>query len=99
LRQSRIYLKIKHYKRLEQSDALESTISTLVSTWVAFDVPQSIFHCGSEATPATAAESGLFVLSSGCCKELKRDRVLPDRQHYYEHPSSYGQPESADRLP
>jgi hypothetical protein len=32
-------------------------------------------------------------------KVLFRHRVLPDRQHYYEHPSSYGQPESADRLP
>jgi hypothetical protein len=40
----------------------ESTISTFVSTCVAFGVRQSIFHCGSEATPATAAESGLFVL-------------------------------------
>ncbi len=43
-------------------NALESTISTFVSTWAAFGVPQSIFHCGSEATPATAAESCLFVL-------------------------------------
>ena len=43
-------------------DALESTISTFVSAWAAFGAPQSIFHCDSEATPATAAESGLFVL-------------------------------------
>jgi len=77
----------------------ENTISPFVSTWAAFGVRQSISHCGSEATPATAAESGLFVLWSAYCKGLKRDRVLPDRQRYYEHPSSYGQPESADRLP
>ncbi len=40
----------------------ESTISTFVSTWVEFGVPQSIFHYDSEATPATAGESCLFVL-------------------------------------
>src|ERR687886_474999 len=86
-------------QRVNQVRCEESTTSTFVSTWAAFGVRQSIFHCGSEATPATAAESGLFVLWSACCTGLKRDRVLPDKQHYYEHPSSYEQPESADRLP
>src|SRR5919199_6872683 len=84
---------------ISSRDDCKSTTSTFVSTWAAFGVRQSIFHCGNEATPATAAESGLFVLSSACCTGLKRDRVLPDKQHYYEHPSSYEQPESADRLP
>lgn len=77
----------------------ESTISTFVLTWAAFGVGQSIFHSGSEAISATVAEFDLFVLWSAYCKGLKRVLVLPDRQRYYEHPSSYGQLESADRLP
>src|SRR5919202_2806856 len=84
---------------ISSRDDCKSTTSTFVSTWAAFGVRQSIFHCGNEATPATAAESGLFVLSSTCCKGLKHDRVLPDRQHYYDQPNRYGQPESAGKLP
>ena len=43
---------------------------------------QSIFHCDSATIPATAAESGLFVLWSACCKALKHALLLPDKQHF-----------------